>query len=655
MTRRIKILPIGLANQISAGEVVERPSSIVKELFENALDAQANEITLDLEHGGKEKILIHDNGFGIEKDDLLLTLVPHATSKIYSLEELEAIVSMGFRGEALASIGSIAKVKITSKTTNSAHAFCVDNQFGAEMMLASHPVGTTIEVSEVFYNTPARRKFLKAERTEYVHINEVIKKFMLCHFNIALRIWHNGKEMKSYRVADTPEKQHQRIADICGEEFIEHGLLLQSESMGLQLYGWIAKPQFSKPRSDLQYFYVNGRVVKDKLIAHAIKQAYKDVLHNQRYPAFILFFNIAPEDLDVNVHPTKNEVRFRDSRLVYDFLFSKIHSALAETKPQLINEGGAKNDFDNLQFKIPLQPFLNPKVSLSIFGEQSSKKNEVNINKTSLCTQLIEPLREAGIKTDPQGKVKQSYLETCLKSEDNCWDPRQLLMPLKLDGVREEDVYNYCTHLKVHESSAVSFKEIKTYPLGFALAQIHGVFILSQTSDGLIIVDMHAAHERVLYEKVKTLWANQEIVSQALLLPLAFAINPVLLDLLQEHSNLLNKLGFEYSALGEKTLVIRVIPVYLKNKHIESLVIEIAKSLQFSCQSKPMEDYLHQILATISCHKAVRANDQISISEMNQLLRHMEQTARADQCNHGRPTWVKMSMSDLDKLFMRGK
>lgn len=651
MSRRIKVLSTELANQIAAGEVVERPSSIVKELFENALDARATEITLELEHGGKEKILIRDNGSGIEKDDLPLTLMPHATSKIYSLAELEAIDSMGFRGEALASIGSIAKVKITSKTAQDEHAWCVDNQLGNELIPGSHPIGTTIEVAQVFYNTPARRKFLKAERTEYVHIDELLKKFMLCHFHVALTVWHNGKEVKTYPMADTPQKQQQRIADICGDEFIDNALLIQAEAMGLQLYGWVAKPQFSKSRADLQYFYVNGRIIKDKLIAHAIKQAYKDVLHHQRYPAFILFFNIDPHAVDVNVHPTKHEVRFRESRLVHDFLFAKIHHALADTKPQLPESSEVENDVDALTFSMPDKPSVSLNQNWRDKTQYADQPRSDHRNNMALYEQLINQKDENQYPKNPSDTHHETKAQTL---QDKWQDATQLAMPLVIDEITETTLDQNVTMPEI-TTKATPVKEAKTYPLGFALAQVHGIFILSQTEDGLIIVDMHAAHERVLYEKVKALWANHEAVSQVLLLPLTFEISPVLLDVLDAHEALLHKLGFEYSALGEKTLVIRAIPIYLKNNHIENLVMEIANSLKVSGKAKPMDDYIHAILATMSCHKAVRAHDQITVEEMNQLLRDMEQTARADQCNHGRPTWVKMTVNDLDKLFMRGK
>ncbi|WP_100551384.1 DNA mismatch repair endonuclease MutL [Caedibacter taeniospiralis] len=652
MNRRIKILPTELANQIAAGEVVERPSSIVKELFENALDAGATEITLELEHGGKEKILIRDNGMGIAKEDLPLTLMPHATSKIYCLDELEAIASMGFRGEALASIGSIAKVKITSKTQSDSHAWCLDNQLGDDLIPASHPVGTTIEVSEVFYNTPARRKFLKAERTEYVHIDELLKKFMLCHFHMALTILHNGKEVKSYPIADTPQKQQQRIAEICGEEFIENALMIQEESMGLQLHGWVAKPQFSKSRAELQYFYVNGRIIKDKLVAHAIKQAYKDVLHHQLYPAFILFFSIEPSAVDVNVHPTKHEVRFRESRLVHDFLFAKIHHALAQTTPKNVEESGLADDSKDVSTLYEQASKEKKELTPAFQTAGFTIKPQQNHTKSmSLYEQLIA--KSNGDTGKNQVFTATTGLSGALKEVDQWQTATQLAMPLEIDPADQLTRDGESAAKVLNEAQPVT--EVKTYPLGFAIAQVHGIFILAQTEDGLIVVDMHAAHERVLYEKVKRLWANKTPFSQTLLLPLTFELSPLLLDVLLEHEVLLNQLGFDYSALGEKTLVVREIPVYLKNNDIQTLLLDIAKSLELGGKTKPMEDYLHQILATMSCHKAVRAHDQITLQEMNQLLRDMEGTERADQCNHGRPTWVKLTIVDLDKLFMRGK
>ncbi len=650
MARRIKLLSMELSNQIAAGEVIERPSSIVKELFENAIDAGATQIMLELEHGGKEKILLRDNGFGIEKDDLILALTPHATSKIYSLEELEAIQSMGFRGEALASIGSIAKVKITSKVANAPHAWSINNQLGNELIPASHPIGTSIEVAQVFYNTPARRKFLKAERTEYAHIDDLIKKFMLCHFDIALTILHNGKEVKSFPVADTPQKQQARIAQICGEEFIENAIIVQEASMDLTLQGWIAKPQFSKSRADLQYFYVNGRIIKDKLIAHAIKQAYKDVLHHLRYPAFILFFNINPATVDVNVHPTKHELRFRESRLVHDFLFAKIHHALSHTRPTLYEE--EIEEEQSLTYQAPsLKPMeKNELDNKRLYWQDDS--NRPNYSNSQLAQSHNQDLRLyerlIGKAANQFSSTEELASNTTIK-KDKWQSATQLSMPLD-----ELDIDHEIATKEIQTVPQLQLED-KKYPLGFAVAQVHGIFILSQTEDGLIVVDMHAAHERVLYEKVKALWANNKVVSQQLLLPITFELSTILLDVLLQHEKMLSKLGFVYAPLGEKTLVVREIPVYLKSSHIEDLLLTIAKSLELSTQSKEIDDYINQILATMSCHKAVRANDNLTLQEMNHLLREMEQTARADQCNHGRPTWVKVSVADLDKLFMRGQ
>lgn len=568
MTEHIKILPTEVVKQIAAGEIIERPSSIVKELFENALDSGATEILLALEYGGKEKILMRDNGSGISKNDLPLTLAPHATSKIRSLQDLETLDSMGFRGEALASISSVAKVRVISKTSNGTHAWCIDNESPAELIPYSHPTGTTIDIREIFYNTPVRRKFLKTERTEYLHIDEILKKFMLSYFNVSLTVIHDDKRVKYYPAADTQEKKRQRILSVCGIDFVKNMFFLDKESLGLKLYGWLAMPTFSRSRGDLQYFYINKRIIKDKIITHAIRQAYKDILHYQSYPAFILNFEISPKLIDVNVHPNKSEIRFHESSVVYNFIFSKINNSLS--KP--------KYPSDNLE---------SIKKPLNYFGKSSQ-----------------------------------------LPMDNNIYDD--------------------------NKKCIVTAKE-KKYPLGFALAQVYGTFILSQAQDSLVIVDMHAAHERILYERIKELWKNQKNISQNLLFPITFEISALLLETLKEYENLLKKLGFEYEIFGKTTLIMRAIPIYLHSNHIENLIISIAESLQASYKARPVHDYFNQILSTVACHKALRMNDNITINEMNQLLRDMEETPRSNQCNHGRPTWIKITLNDLDKFFMRGK
>lgn len=626
--RSIKILPTQLANQIAAGEVVERPSSVVKELFENALDAGATEIILELEAGGKALIRIRDNGSGIPKQDLPLTMYPHATSKIYSLEELEAIASMGFRGEALASISSVAKVVISSKTADQDQAYAVRYDTPEQARVAAHPVGTTVEVAALFYNTPARRKFLKSDATEYAHIDTLVKRFLLCHFEVSVRVIHNGKETRYFPIADTPQLQQQRIESLCGDEFTDHAVMIDQESDDMRLWGWVAEPAFSRSKADIQYFYVNGRMVKDKLIAHAIKQAYKDVLHHQRYPAFVLYFSIDPTAVDVNVHPTKSEVRFREGQRVHSFLFGKIHKALS-SKPE------REDDITHLSFGQPNQA----RFDASHLATATASNHHKSAHSTLAQMQAYKALRE---KADPWAEAEQASLRLPKVSTPNMTpvDTAQH----QVNALQETPL---CSPDQTSEECH--------YPLGFAIAQLHGVYILSQTNSGLIVVDMHAAHERILYEKIKQSWHQHTPLAQPLLVPLTCHMSLEELATIEANMPLFEKLGFELGLLGAQTLVVRQIPIYLRNQDIAELLTNMAHDIDISGQSQQAEAYLNQMLATMACHRAVRANDQLSLDQMNHILREMEQTERAGQCNHGRPTWVEVSMADLDKLFMRGQ
>ena len=652
--RKIKVLPVELANQIAAGEVLERPSSVVKELIENAIDAGATEIILELDHGGKERIQIRDNGAGIEKADLTLALHRHATSKVYSLKELECVKSMGFRGEALSSIASVSKMKIISRTPESEHGWCIDNQKNSELLPEAHPVGSTIIVESLFYNTPARRKFLKAERTEYLHIDELLKKFLLCHFDLALTIIHNGKQLKHFAIADTPAKQQQRIATICTEAFIEHALVVNEAAMGFKLQGWIAKPQFSRSRADLQYFYVNGRSIKDKLITHAVKQAYKDVLHHQHYPAFILYFSIDPSAVDVNVHPTKQELRFRDGRLVHDFLFGKIHQVLTQTKPTISSDVNTEIAPTQKLDVVVQDHAVWPKAEPSEPDKSDDSDGLALSQQLKTEKKLDQDL--AKILASDTTLTNSAKAESTHQKVKDIWE-NATQIDIPLNPVPEQPPLKKpeATVATLPDTKKAEVTNIKDYPLGFAIGQLGGVYILSQSKKGLVIVDMHAAHERVLYEKVKTLWQRKAVISQNLLMPLTFEMQPLRLSILEDSEDLLHRLGFGFSALGEATLAVREIPIYLNNNDIPSLLENIAADLAHFGTSAHMEDYLHRILATMSCHRAVRANDILSIEEMNYLLRAMEKTDRANQCNHGRPTWVEVTLPELDKLFMRGQ
>ena len=592
--RPIKILSQTLTNQIAAGEIIERPASIVKELIENSIDSNATEILLELDQGGKNKILVRDNGEGINQENLLLALAPHATSKIYSLSDLNEVTSLGFRGEALASIKSIAKIKITSKTNDQNHAWAIEHDNKNLTIPAAHPDGTTVEVSEIFYNIPARRKFIKSEKTEYSYIDELIKKIMLCHFEIELTVYHNNKMTRHYPAALSENQKQKRIEKICGESFVENAIPVSAKTEQLELNGWITNPNFQNIKNNLQYFYVNGRFIKNKVILHAIKQAYHDVLHYSKFPAFIMYFHINPSLIDINVHPTKNEIRFNESNTVYSFLFTKIHSALEN-----LNKFGENQPLTTKESTMYLEKNI-PSIPSNI--KQSVSPNQIEFNLNDFKEDIITN--------------KKNIITTELNKKNN----------------------NY-----------------SEYRLGFAIGQLHKTFIITQTKNSLIIVDMHAAHERILYERAKSMWEKNICESQELLIPINIHLNVILVNSLMSHKKILKKMGFYYSQISEDILTIRSIPNYVSNKNIKDLIVSIAKTLELTGKTKEHDYYLNKILSTISCHKALRANDEITIAEMNHLLRQMEKTNKSSYCNHGRPTWFEIQISDLDKFFMRGK
>ena len=600
--RNIKILSNNLANQIAAGEVIERPSSVVKEVIENAIDAKASEISIEISNGGKSLIRITDNGTGIKKQDMSLLLVSHATSKIYSLDELESVASMGFRGEALASISSISKMKIISKYSNDEDAWQINN-LDHEIYPASHTTGTTIEIQDIFYNTPARRKFLKKDNTEYLHILQLIKKYVVCYFDIAFKFIHNGKEIKNFFIANEIPLKYNRVLDFYNKDFIDNSIFVDESVAGVKLSGWIASPRFTRAKADMQNFYVNDRIIKDKLISHAIKSAYKDVLYGHRYPAFLLYLYIDYKDVDVNVHPAKSEVRFRNQRFVYDFLFGKINKILSA----------------------------------------SQKKENEEVESLSNTERL-----------DFQQKNENNYLDDLnlnLNISDNIYQKEN-------DFIRKEEL-NYKNNSNSENNITIS--QIQNTPLvrddmGQAICQVHGIYILSNIKDGVILVDMHAAHERILYEKVKKSWhQNLNNLKQVLLMPITCSLSNSQVAIINENLETFEKIGFDISIIADDALLIRSIPVYVKNKDIIDLIENISAELIISGKSKSQEFYLNKILSTMSCHNAVRANDKLSIDEMNHLLRQIEQVPKSGQCNHGRPTWVKLSLSELDNFFLRGR
>ena len=587
----IRQLPVHLVNQIAAGEVIERPASVVKELVENSIDAGAGKIRVEVEQGGTRRIRVSDDGQGITRDELTLALSAHATSKIACLEDLEGVASLGFRGEALPSIASVARVRMASKPADQDSGFEVTAESGqiSDPAPVGMPPGTVVEVSDLFYNTPARRKFLRTERTEYNHIDELVRRMALACPAVGFELINNARAVRRLPSVSDRAGEQRRVGEVCGSEFVDQALTIDHAHAGLRLSGWIARPSFSRSQADLQFFFVNGRLVKDRLVAHAIRQAYRDVLFHGRHPAFVLKLDIDPGRVDVNVHPQKTEVRFRDSRLVHDFLFSTIHSSLAETRP-----GG--------EATTPA-PALSP-----MQGSGSSGF-------------------ESGGASSGQGGL----------------------------GLGVADSVARYAELARAGNSATGDSDADIPPLGFAVAQIHGVYVLAENAHGLIVVDMHAAHERIVYEQLKRTWAEDRIRSQRLLVPEKLAISRREANALEKHGQALQKLGFDLDLTGPESLIIRAVPTLLARSDSIGLVRDVLADLVELGDSARVESAVDELLSTMACHGSVRANRRLNIEEMNALLRDMERTERSDQCNHGRPTWVQMDMKSLDRLFLRGQ
>jgi DNA mismatch repair protein MutL len=603
---RIHSLPIQLVNQIAAGEVVERPSSVVKELVENCFDAGAGQITIEIEQGGARLIKIRDDGCGIVKEDLPLALSRHATSKIATLQDLEQVASMGFRGEALPSISSVARLTLISRTADAPCAWCVmadGSEQNFDPQPDPHPQGTTVDVRDLFYNTPARRKFLKTEKTEFAHIETLIKRMALSRFDIGFTLLHNQKEVFNLKPAATEKAQEQRIAGICGSAFIENSVKIDFAASGLQLTGWVGLPTFSRSQQDMQFFYVNGRLIRDKLVAHAVKQAYQDVLFHGRHSVFVLYLTLDPTLVDVNAHPAKLEVRFREGRLVHDFLFSALYRSLANVRP----EHSVVSVADDASLPLPsdvtpeqTHPHVDPK---PVYNQRPPQQ-------TSLPT-VAETIRAyASLYPEDQGIQKQ---------------------PLPLTS------------------------NLDMPPLGFAIAHLHNIYILAETPKGVILVDAHAAHERVTYERLKQQYQQGSIPCQPLLLPIKINVSSAEADLAEQEHEFFSSLGFELNRSGPETIILRSTPALLGTIDKEKLIRDVLADITEHGMSPRIQEQSNQLLSTIACHGAVRAQRRLSIDEMNALLRDMEQTERIGQCNHGRPTWIELSTNDLDKFFMRGQ
>ncbi len=585
----IKKLPDHLIDQIAAGEVIERPASVVKELVENSLDAGARSITVDILAGGAKLIRIRDDGGGIPQSELRLALSRHATSKIESLEDLDAIASLGFRGEALPSMASVARFRLVSRHESDACAWQVDADGGkvSEPRPAAHPPGTTVEVHDLFFNTPARRRFMCTERTEFGHIEKWVRRLALARPDVAFALTHNRRSVFALGAATSAGARLQRVGEICGAAFAEQCVFIEHDTGGAALSGWIGLPTYSRSQPDLQYWFVNGRSVSDKTLAHAARRAYRDVLFHGRFPAYVLSLTVNPASVDANAHPAKLEVRFRDARQLHGIVVQAIETALRETRP----------------------------------GESAAAPAQFPAHRTA---------RQGGLPLPPSRSVTASAVHETLAAYD--------------------------TMARAHPAAAaVELPERDTPPLGYAVGQLGGVYILAENADGLIIVDMHAAHERILYEKLKRDFDEHSVVRQPLLVPVTVGVAEHEADLVESSAPVLESLGLDVQRAGATSVAIREVPALLRNADAATLLRDIIADLAHAGRSDRLEAVRHEFLATMACHHSVRANHKLSHDEMNALLREMERTERADQCNHGRPTWTTISISELDRLFMRGR
>ena len=582
----IQQLPSHLINQIAAGEVVERPASVVKELVENSLDAGARSVQIDIVSGGQKLIRIRDDGKGIDREELKLALSRHATSKIASLDDLEAVASLGFRGEALPSIASVARLTLSSRTIDADSAWLVEADGGkvSAPAPAAHPQGTTVEVHDLFYNTPARRRFLRTERTEFGHIEKWVRRLALSRPAIAFTLTHNRRTLLNLVAAPTKEQRRQRLASICGDTFADQCVYIEHETEGIALSGWIGLPTFNRSQPDMQYWFVNGRSISDKTLSHAARHAYRDVLFHGRFAAYVLDLTMDPAGVDANAHPAKHEVRFRDGRRIHGVVSQAIEVALKDMRP------GGHN----------VAPI--PMTRDSVFSQGS-----MPLTSRPSISAVRETL--AGYSSMASA---QSFIETPEQAAD---------VP----------------------------------PLGFAVAQLAGIYILAENIDGLVVVDMHAAHERIVYEKLKRGYDDRGLVRQPLLVPEAISVAESEANLVEQSGHLLEKLGLVVDRSGPTSLTVREVPTLLKNADVESLLRDVLADLSESGQSSRIDDVSDDYLATMACHHSIRANRLLTIDEMNALLRQMEATEHADQCNHGRPTWTTITLSELDRLFLRGR
>lgn len=602
---RIHKLSAQLSNQIAAGEVIERPASVVKELIENSLDAGATDIEVEIEQGGEKLICVRDNGCGIHQDDLTLALDRHATSKLISVDDLAAIHTLGFRGEALASMSSVSRLELQSRVEyiDSGWRIFSDGMMSVEKEPCAHAIGTSVIVRDLFFNTPARKKFLKNERVEFGHIENLIKRVALSHFHVGFRLTHNGRSIFHLPPAQSQLEKEKRVSIVCGQTFLEHALFLETEHAGLKIFGWVAEPTFSRSQADTQYFYVNRRCIKDKVVTHAVRQAYEDVLYNQRHPAYVLFFELDPHYVDVNAHPTKHEVRFRESRMVHDFIFKSLHQAIAGIRPEKIL---AKNE--------------------DVVGASGAR---------------LSTVQQSSIFQQPRGIAEQPlFAQQRVEQYQSLYQAGRLPIAPTIIPPPTEKIAVAPTSIPV---------------LGYAIAQLKGIYILAENEKGLILVDMHAAHERILYEKMKTDMQAGHLIAQPLLIPITVQVTEQEADQTEEYLSIFNSLGLVVERMGPETLVIKQVPEALKKSDIEQIVHDIIADLSSLGESKRLEETINHIMGNMACKSAIKANHRLTLPEMNAILRSMEVVPRSGQCNHGRPTWIQLTLEELDKFFLRGR
>ncbi|CAD0323503.1 DNA mismatch repair endonuclease MutL [Xanthomonas hortorum] len=618
----IRQLPDILINQIAAGEVVERPASVVKELVENALDAGATRVDIELEEGGVRLIRIRDNGGGIPPDELPLAVSRHATSKIASLDDLETVATLGFRGEALPSIASVSRFTLVSRRHDAEHGSALEIEGGrlGEVTPRAHAPGTTVEVRELFYNVPARRKFLRAERTELGHIEEWLRSLALARPDVELRVSHNGKPSRRYKPGDLYSDA--RLGETLGEDFARQALRVDHGGAGLRLHGWVAQPHYSRASTDQQYLYVNGRSVRDRSVAHAVKMAYGDVLFHGRQPAYVLFLELDPARVDVNVHPAKHEVRFREARLIHDFVYRTLQDALAHTRAGAMpNSIGTEGTSDT--GAAPSGMANTPNYG----GATGSGGGTGYGNWTPSQTPL-------GLRVD---EARAAYSALYAPPSGSAQQQSAAMQTFSGTGLPATS----------HDSGVP--------PLGYAVAQLHGIYILAENAEGLIVVDMHAAHERIGYERLKNAHDSIGLHAQPLLVPMTLAVGEREADTAEREADTLASLGFEITRAGPQSLHVRSIPALLANAEPEALLRDVLGDLREHGQSRRIATARDELLSTMACHGAVRANRRLTVPEMNALLRDMEATERSGQCNHGRPTWARVTLGEIDRWFLRGR